>query len=49
MSLKRESKKVTKLINKKGYVPFMDGLKIIFVAKDTNVYYVKNSLKIEEV
>lgn len=29
--MKREIKKVTKLVNEKGYIPFMNGNKILFV------------------
>ena len=49
MSLKKEIKKVEKLINEKGYIPFMDGYKILFIARDNKTYYPVNNLIIKEV
>lgn len=49
MSLKKEIKKVEKLINEKGYIPFMDGYKILFIARDNETYYPINNLIIKEV
>lgn len=49
MSLKKEIKKVEKLINEKGYIPFMEGYKILFVSKDNKTYYPINELIIKEV
>lgn len=49
MSLKKEIKKVEKLINKKGYIPFMAGYKILFIANGNETYYPKNELIIKEV
>ena len=49
MSLKKEIKKVEKLINEKGYIPFMDGCKILFITRDNKTYYPVNNLIIKEV
>lgn len=49
MSLKKEIKKVERLINEKGYIPFTEGYKILFVAKDNETYYPINELIIKEV
>ncbi len=48
MSLKKEIKKVEKLINEKGYIPFMDGYKILFVSRCNETYYPVNELIIKE-
>jgi hypothetical protein len=46
MSLKREIKKVSKLVNDKGYIPILEGDKILFVMNRLtgNTYYPKNEL-----
>ena len=44
-----EIKKVEKLINKKGYIPFMNGYEIKFIAKGNKTYYPVNKLIIKEV
>ena len=48
MSLKKEIKKVEKLINEKGYIPFMDGYKILFVSRGNETYYPVNELIVKE-
>ena len=48
MSLKKEIKKDEKLINEKGYIPFTEGQKIIFIAKGNEEYYPVNKLIMKE-
>ena len=49
MRIKKEIKKVSKLINEKGYIPFMDGSRIRFIMKDEKIYYPVNNLMIKGV